>query len=109
MSHEEFHPPGTNGSRDLILQAARLENRDEAPLDIHLNYCHCVIAEDIHDLDGYLPGALRAFMENAFKLYRPVAFCTERLPFVLENVIAGPDIFVCGERLLVGLHSRQRI
>ena len=61
-------------------------------LDIHLDDRHSVVAEDIDDLDGNLSRAFYAFVEDARKLDRTIPLCAERLPLVLEDIVAGPDL-----------------
>src|ERR1019366_1001796 len=87
-------------------------NLDAAPLflrpHVHFGNRHGVIAEDVHDLDGDLAPSGRAFVGDTCKLQLTVFFGAEGLPFVLENVIAGPRLLLFGN--VTPLASRaQRI
>ena len=62
------------------------------PSHIHFDNRHGVIAEDVHDLDGDLAPSGRAFMGDTGQLQRAILLGAEGLPFVLENIVAGPRL-----------------
>src|SRR5260370_22451835 len=91
---------GTNGWMGRGLRKVIRGSWGEEPLlfirDVDVEDGHGVVAEDVNDFDSDFAAAGRAFVEDAGEFERAVFLGAEGLPFVFENVVAGPDFFVFG-------------
>src|SRR3989344_4073027 len=59
----------------------------------YFNYFSSIIPENIYDLYGYFVLAFCRYLWGSNKVKISVLFCAETLPFIVKNIVTGPNFF----------------
>src|SRR3989338_5070090 len=80
------------GLRDKAANPTHLIPSNSTGLNRYFNNRHRVIAKNIHHFHRNLAPPRHDFLRHAHQFQRAIFLGAERLPFVLEYVVAGPNL-----------------